>query len=274
MYNTIMVTNDASISAHNTAHGESCMRLSILGSGTAIPDAERGSPGLALEAGSNLILLDIGSGSLYRAERAGIRVQDIDHLLITHLHIDHVGDLAPLLFAFRSSEMDRSKRLVVTGPPGINSFVQQLQQIYGDWVAPLGYPLEVNEIHDGILRCGDLKIKVSPVVHGPPSIAYRIEDSTGKAIVYSGDTEFCDSVVECAVNADLLVLECAFPEGRARPGHLTPSLAGRIARESACKRLLLTHFYPACKGHDILGPCARFYSGEILLARDFMELTI
>jgi len=73
---------------------------------------------------------------------------------------------------------------------------------------------------------------------------------------------------------DILVLECSFPDGKKVEGHLTPSLAGRIALESHCKKLLLTHFYPICDQSDILGQCSQVYPGEIILGEDLMRIAI
>ncbi len=92
------------------------MRLTVLGSGTLIPDAHRGSPGLALEAEGLLCFMDLGSGTLYRARQAGIDIEQLDCILLTHLHPDHTGDLVPLLFAFHTGPMARRSKLVIAGP--------------------------------------------------------------------------------------------------------------------------------------------------------------
>lgn len=251
------------------------MKLTVLGSGTLVPDAERGSPGLAIEAGDKVILLDIGSGSLYRARKAEISIERIDLVLLTHLHPDHTGDLVPALFAFHAGPMARTKRLLITGPQGTKRFFEQLEALYGDWIASTRYEREVKEVEGETWDFDVLRITSRAVAHGPPSVGYRIEERWGgTSIVYSGDTGYCSSLVELARDADLLILECSFPDEQPVPGHLTPSLAGRIARESGSKRLLLTHFYPACSGRNIRGQCAREYSGEIILAEDFMELAV
>jgi ribonuclease BN (tRNA processing enzyme) len=90
----------------------------------------------------------------------------------------------------------------------------------------------------------------------------------------SGDTDYCQSIVDLAREADLLVLECSFPEGRKVEGHLTPSLAGRIASESHCRRLLLTHLYPVCDSADVVGPCRDIFKGDIILAEDLMRVIV
>jgi ribonuclease BN (tRNA processing enzyme) len=113
-----------------------------------------------------------------------------------------------------------------------------------------------------------------PMTHTPESIGYRIELADGKSIAVSGDTDYSETIVDLALEADLLVLECSFPEGKKVEGHLTPSLAGRIASESHCKRLLLTHLYPVCDSTDIVGQCKEVFKGEIILAEDLMRVKV
>jgi ribonuclease BN (tRNA processing enzyme) len=76
------------------------------------------------------------------------------------------------------------------------------------------------------------------------------------------------------LETDLLVLECSFPDERKVPGHLTPSLAGRIANETRCRRLLLTHLYPECDQVDVLSQCRRTYSGDVLIAEDLLRISV
>jgi ribonuclease BN (tRNA processing enzyme) len=71
-----------------------------------------------------------------------------------------------------------------------------------------------------------------------------------------------------------MICESAFPDDQKVDGHLTPSLAGRIAQAAAVKRLVLTHFYPVCETADIENQCRSTYSGSIVLAQDLMTLTL
>jgi ribonuclease BN (tRNA processing enzyme) len=111
------------------------------------------------------------------------------------------------------------------------------------------------------------------MAHSEVSVGFRV-DARGRSMVYSGDTDYCVNIVRLGKNADLLILECSFPDERKSPGHLTPSFAGKIAREASCKKLLLTHFYPVFQGHDILQECRKEFSGEIVLAEDGMKINL
>jgi ribonuclease BN (tRNA processing enzyme) len=257
------------------ASKEAIVEITVMGSGTAVPDAARGSPGIALQSDGWILFLDCGSGTLYRGARFGVPVDQVDFVLLSHLHPDHTGDLVPLLFAFRNPELPREKDLIFLGPEGIQRFFRDLEAVYGDWIHPRGYRLEIRSLKESeVLPLGPWRLRTFAVPHGPPSLAYEIADSAGRRLVYSGDTEYFGPLADFAREAELLILECSFPEGGDRPGHLTPSQAGRIAREAGCGRLLLTHFYPACRGQDLLTPCREQFLGPVLLGEDGLKVTV
>ena len=170
------------------------MEIMVLGSGTAIPDGERGSPCMAVRVEGSLLLLDIGSGSLYRAVRFGVPVGEVDGVLLTHLHPDHTGDLVPLLFAFRNPEYHRTKDLLLLGPEGLGEYFEKLVDVYGDWVDAPGYRLGIETLGEKTRFLGTSALTCCPVQHGTPSIAYEIKNSRGMRLVYSGDTGPCDSL--------------------------------------------------------------------------------
>jgi ribonuclease BN (tRNA processing enzyme) len=249
-------------------------QLIVVGSGTGIPSLRRGSPGLLLISRDSKVLIDSGPGALRRIVELGVSYLDLDLLLYTHAHPDHVADLVPILFASKYSELPRQKDLLCIGGPGFQDHFEKLKGIYGPWIEPETYRLKVAEISKKPVSFNDLKILAKPTAHLQGSVAYRIEFGDGGSVVISGDTDYCRSLVELAMEVDLLVLECSFPDEKKVEGHLTPSLAGRIALESRCKRLLLTHLYPICDRFDIVEECRRNYGGEILLAEDSMKIEI
>ena len=246
----------------------------ILGSGTGVPTIRRGSPGLVLFCEASTVLIDSGSGTLRRMLDTGITYRDIDLLLYTHIHPDHTADLIPILFASKYADLPREKDLLCIGGPGFEHFFNQLKKIYGRWIESRSYRLTVSEVSSKPLLFKDLKIFSKPMAHMPESVGYRIELDDGKSVALSGDTDYNRDLVELAHEVDLLVLECSFPEGRKVEGHLTPSLAGRIASESRCKRLLLTHLYPPCDEIDIVGQCGEAFKGEIILGEDLKRISL
>lgn len=220
------------------------------------------------------MLLDAGPCTLARLLHQGITYTDIDRLFCTHLHPDHSVDIACMLFAMRNAEPRREKPLQIYGPPGLREFYEGLNQVYNNSLEPKSYELDLIELWDAEAMFDSWRVRASPMSHMVPAVGYRLEFSDGKALVYSGDTDYCENIVRLAVGADILVLECSFPDDLRVEGHLVPSLCARIARESGCKTLVLSHFYPQWEGRDILEECRRFYDGKLILAEDGMELLL
>jgi ribonuclease BN (tRNA processing enzyme) len=248
--------------------------LIILGSGTGAPSLRRGPPGLVILSESSKVLIDSGSGTLRTMLEAGITYQDIDLLLYTHTHPDHISELVPILFACKYADLPRQKDLISVGGPGFKHYFDQIKELYGPWIEPQSYHLAIKETSGKPLLFRDIKIFSKPMAHISESVGYRIEFKDGRSIAISGDTDYCRNIVELAFEVDLLVLECSFPDGKKVEGHLTPSLAGRIGLESCCKKLLLTHFYPICDQFDILKQCRQVYEGETILGEDLMKIKI
>ena len=250
------------------------MKLTILGSGTAIVTARRGSSGYLIKIADKTLLLDSGSGTLKKIAEASSSFKEIDYAIYTHLHPDHVTDLISLLFALRIPSNYKSKDLTVIGPAGMKEFHRKLTETFDNFIEPRGYELTINELSGGDLDFEDFKLTSSLINHHEGSLAYRVESKDGKTIVYSGDTDYCESIVELARDVDILLLECSYPKHIKVEGHLNSTLAGRIARESNCKKLILTHFYPICDDYDILGECREEFSGETVLAEDLMTIEV
>lgn len=248
--------------------------LVILGSGTGIPSLRRGSPGLLLISNGAHILIDSGPGVLRKMLETGVTYRDIDLILYTHIHPDHTADLVSILFACKYGELPREKRLTCAGGPGFRRHFLKIKRVYGPWIEPQTYPLTTKEISSNPFCFNEIKILTKPMAHLPESVGYRIEWKNGKSIVISGDTDYCENIVSLARETDLLILESSFPDEKKVRGHLTPSLAGRIARESHSRRLLLVHLYPICDRYDVLSQCRQAFQGETILGEDLMRIQI
>ena len=250
------------------------MELIILGSGTGVPSIKRGSPGALVRAGGTSLLLDGGSGTLVKMLQAGVTCKDLNNILYSHIHPDHVADLVPLIFACKYQEDPREKDLSIIGGRGFRHYFEGLRWVYGAWVEPDSFRIHIREVLADDIHLEDIRVTTLPLDHTPESVGYRIESPEGRTLVYSGDTDYCRNIVELANGVDLLLLEASFPDTKKVKGHLTPSLAGRIAREAGCKRLILTHFYPPCDHSDMKTECQRIYDGEVLLAEDMLRVEV
>jgi ribonuclease BN (tRNA processing enzyme) len=248
------------------------MKLYILGSGTCIPYERRGSSGYALRLPKSTVLLDCGNGTTWKLGRVGINYLEVDHIFLSHLHPDHTADLIPFLFATKyARESKRGKRLSIWGGEGFKAFFSALEKAYNGWITPDCLSLE--EIKEGIMEFDDFTLSVRKTLHIESSLALRIE-SGGKSLVYSGDTDYSESLVELAKDADALVIECSMPDDLKVKGHLTPTEVIRIANESKAKKVIVSHLYPICDERNVIEKIRREVKAEAILAEDSLEVEI
>jgi ribonuclease BN (tRNA processing enzyme) len=252
--------------------------LTILGSGTCVPSVERSSSAVLLRIDGRCFLVDAGAGTMRRLIEAGCGLSDLGYLALSHFHPDHVADLVPMLFAMKyPANLRRTTAFHLIAGEGFSDFYRKLRDAFGRWIEPEADVLRIHEVsvskRDEI-DFGGFRLISAPACHNPESVAYRLSDSDGNSVVVSGDTDVCEAVVALAEGADVLVLECAMPDERKVDGHLSPSLAGKMATDAGVKTLVLTHFYPECDAADIAGQCRRSYAGELILARDLLEIQV
>jgi ribonuclease BN (tRNA processing enzyme) len=247
-------------------------RLTILGSGTAIPSGERFPAGYVVACGDARVMVDCGPGTLRRLAQAGTSLAQLDAVLLTHYHTDHCADLAALLFALRSPRYAGRAPLHVFGAPGLQRLVEKLTDAW-PWLQPRGYELALHEVAPGTFAAAGLEVTAVPIRHTAQSLGYRVTGADG-TVAFSGDADECDELVELARGADTFVCEAATPDGQKLDGHLTPTLTARYAAKAGVRRLVLTHFYPECEGHDLRAAAAAHFAGEIVLAADLATMPV
>lgn len=250
------------------------MRVTILGSGTAVPVRGRFPSGALVQSGDTNVMVDIGPGVLRRLAEIEVGLEQVHAVLLTHFHTDHTADLPALLFGLRNPRYAGRGPLRVLAAEGLDEFLQHLTRAW-PWLKPVDYELRVEQVEpQKRFDLGALKVTGVPIRHTSASLAYRIEDSDGAVVAFSGDADECDGLVEVSRNADLFVCDSAFPDAHRTAGHLTPSLAGRAAEAAGVRKLCLTHFYPECEGHDLLGEARGTFNGEVVLAQDLLEFSV
>jgi ribonuclease BN (tRNA processing enzyme) len=253
-------------------------QITILGSGTCVPSLKRNACSFLMKTGGNNLLFDCGPGVMRRLLEIGISIFEVSHIFLSHFHPDHSGELASFLFSLKYPAPSCQKQpLTIVAGQGFRSFFERLQSVYGNWISlppDLFRIIELDSTKMDQHGFSTFTVTSMPVAHRPESLAYQITDAHGKRLVYSGDTDVCDGLQAIAAEADLMICESAFPDEQKVDGHLTPSLAGQIAQAAGVKRLVLTHFYPACETVDIENQCRSTYNGLLVLARDLMTLTL
>lgn len=230
------------------------VRVTVLGSGTLVPDDARRSACHLVEGLSRggdaewTILLDCGFGALHGLPRFGVDPRVVSHLVLSHFHLDHVGDLAPLLFTYtHAPPAPRQDPFTLIGPPGLGALLQSLEQAYGEFVVSPPFPLEVVEVaRDGVWEDpgGRFVLRASPTRHTPHSVAWRVECTSGRVVGYTGDTGPMEGLGDFLAGSDLLIAECAFTDPSPWDGHLSPRGVAALAAEARPGLLVLTHLYP------------------------------
>jgi ribonuclease BN (tRNA processing enzyme) len=258
--------------------GNPDMKITILGSGTCVPSLKRSSCSVLAETGNQKIILDAGPGTMRRLLETGNEIFDITHIIFSHFHPDHTGEFVPFIFANKYPNSNRRKLpLTLIGGKGFKDFFNSLRNVYGEWIELSPGIVNVLELDNKkalILNFQDFRLDSIPVNHRPESIAIKITSANGYSFVYSGDTGFSENLITLALNTDLFICESALPDNQEVPGHLTPSLAGKIATQAKVSFLVLTHFYPECDHFDIAKQCRRTYNGTLVLAEDLMTFEI
>ena len=252
------------------------MEITIVGSGTVVPRPERRQSCVVVRAENETLVFDLGAGAVTGMVAAGLDPFAVDRIFFTHFHPDHTVDAVHLLFAMNyATNEPRTRPLHVTGPEPLESFWSSVLGAWGEWMEG-DFPIATRELPrtcDSPIELEDCGLTWAPAVHRPESIAYRLDGENG-AFVYSGDTEYSESVVELARGADTLLVECSFPDDAPVPGHLTPGGAARMASEAGVRRVVLTHFYPAVDNADVLSGVARGFDGEVVVAHDGLRLRV
>jgi ribonuclease BN (tRNA processing enzyme) len=228
------------------------MKLTVIGSGTAAPEARHACSGFLLETHGIRALLDCGGGVVHNMARLGVEWQRITHLVITHFHNDHIGDVPLLFFAWKHGmRPSRSEPLTVIGPKGTRKLLARMADIFGSHLSEPGFEVTYTELEsDDELRLDHVaRLRCRKTPHTDESLAYRVE-ADGRSFCYTGDTGMSEDVARFVQGADALLIECAVPDDEPMETHLSPQQVATMARIALPRRLLVTHVYPwTGRGH-------------------------
>lgn len=255
--------------------------LTVLGSGTLLPDHRRHSASYHIEHEGHSIILDCGTGTVHGLSRHGIDWTALDAVAITHYHTDHVGDLAALISAFRFTERTRPLHLI--GPPGFADFLDRLAAAFGPWIVDPGFDVVVRELGEGVVWGRDLvgfDLQACSTPHTEESIALRlgVTGAVGAAsqavIGYTGDTGPSDDVARHLSGCRLLVSECGLDDPPEMDRHLSPTGVAGLAAVARPELLVLTHVYPPQKPEEACRAVSRRYPGRVIAAVDGLRVEI
>lgn len=304
----VMQMSNAISQEHIVSADNDVMKLTFLGTGAPRPSTERYGPSIYVEAGDHKILVDAGPGMRERLFEAGgfDAISGVDHVLVTHLHFDHTVSISS---AWLSGWLyGRRVPLRVQGPVGLKPMMDNIKEAYQwdvDYRVMVGVPIEgteliIDEVSDGVIFDeGGLKVTAFQVEHMPidiptgkplglrgETLGFRI-DYKGHSVLFSGDTRSTEQseINEVGKDVDLLIHEVQVPS----PGetleanlanvslsvHSTPEQVGKVFAVTKPKMAVYSHIIPPeTTASDLERDTRPFYDGPLMVAHDFMEITL
>lgn len=226
------------------------MQLRFVGCGDALGSGGRANTCFHVTGKSVNFLIDCGASSLPALKRLEIARDDIDLILITHFHGDHFGGLPFLLLDAQFTR--RTRPLVIAGPEGIETRLAQVMEALFEHSSKTKQRFDLSVVAltpEETRSFGAVEVTPYPVVHGEsggPFLAYRIE-AEGRIIAYSADTEWTDTLIPAARDADLFIAE-AYYYDKIVKNHLSLKTLEAHLPEINARRLVLTHM-----SDDMLG---------------------
>ena len=251
------------------------MEVTFLGTGSAMPTGDRMQTGLLLTHDDRTLLIDCGSGVLHRLASTDVGYEGVSTVLLTHLHLDHVADLLPLL---KARWLAGEEHLEVVGPVGTKALVDGLLAVH-DYLDGR-VDLRVREIVAGeAVTVAGFGVESHETRHSMDCLAYRFEspDEAGP-ITFSGDSEAFTDLVEFADGSAVFAHDCSFPDEVDVSNHPTPESLGRVLADAGAElgRVYLTHFYPHTDGkhEEMLESIGTRYDGDVRIARDGLSVDV
>lgn len=276
------------------------LEITLLGTGNPRPSLERFGPSTLVEAGGTTILIDAGRGAIQRLFQIGGAdlVREVDLVLLTHLHSDHVVGLPDLWLT--GWVFGRDRPLPVIGPPGTGEMCRHLDRAFafdkrvrGDGRYPAaGVVLESREVEPGVIHEADgMIVTAFAIDHGDgiaPAYGYRVQHGERSA-AFSGDMKYDERIVGYAEGVDVLVMEVISVDveleraavkseeaiAKIISHHIGPEQAGRLFARVAPRLAVYSHIVPSpATAEDLVPPTRRTYDGPLAVGYDLMQITV
>ncbi|MFX1517388.1 MAG: MBL fold metallo-hydrolase [Promethearchaeota archaeon] len=243
----IQALNGVDIGTRIIPKGTRGISVTFLGIGDAFASGGGKSAGIFIEVKNQGILLDCGPHTLQALKKSGRKTDDVDLILISHFHGDHFGGV-PFFLLEASLQQQRSKPLIIIGPPNIEIKIRALYSVLYETIADQEYPFpckfqELTPLTSPLDE-KDLKIKAFKMLHSPEAQGYRIEINNS-SIAYSGDTGWTEELIPLVRNTQLAIVECNFFKTEVEI-HLNYHQVSRL--KSLTDKLALIHL-----GSEVIG---------------------
>jgi ribonuclease BN (tRNA processing enzyme) len=241
------------------------MRLTVLGCAGSFPGPESACSAYLVEADDFRLLIDFGPGSLSALQRYA-DLHDVDAILLSHLHCDHILDACSYVVVRRYDPTGPLPPLPVYAPAGA---AERIAAAYSQDNEPVDDVYTFYGLQPGTFPIGPFSVTVDRVNHPIETYGVRLEHD-GRVLTYSSDTAPCEALVRLAQGADLFLCEASYLDGVDNPPdlHLTGGEAGEAATKADVARLLLTHLVSAWGSEaSTVEAAASAYAGPVEIVR-------
>jgi ribonuclease BN (tRNA processing enzyme) len=255
------------------------MRLTVLGSGSAMPVPDRVQSGYLLDDGDRSLLVDCGSGVLGRLAGTDTGYEGVSTVLLTHHHLDHVAALLPLV---KARWLAGEEHLEVVGPTGTKALVDGLFEVHDYLDGRID--LALREVPAGQpFTAGGFGVVGHETRHSMPGLAYRVsppsrtDDPANGPLTLSGDSEAFAGLAAFADGSDVFVHDCSFPDGVDVSNHPTPTSLGESLSDVDVGTVVLSHLYPHTGGREAeMRNAVRDagFDGDVRMASDGLRIRI
>ncbi len=247
-------------------------KLIILGSSSGVADEHHQNTHLAVVGRQCILMIDCPCVPVLRLKQAGLQLDHLNDLILTHFHPDHASGVPLMLMNLWL--LGRKQPMNIYGLADTLERVKKVLDLF-EWSSwshmyPVNFRSIPNEEMALVLEHEEWRVLSSPVRHLIPNIGLRVEfTESQKAMAYSSDTEPCPQVIRLAQGVDVLLHEAT---GR-YVGHSDAQQAGEVAQRANAKRLVLVHYSGWNSPVEVLVSNAQHsYRGIVEPATDFMQI--
>ncbi len=249
------------------------LKVTILGSSGGYAGPGRACSGYLLQNGEDSLVLDLGAGALSNLLKY-VPADKVGGLALTHMHYDHYVDIYGLCTARRFWESDLPPMPLLAPTNASEVIKSPLQEGSRDEFMRC---LDLHEARLGaVYDVAGFEIIAQPSEHGViDALIYRLACNR-KTICYSGDTDYCEALIEQARGADLFICEATFTSQIPQKihGHLYAAEAGRAASEAGVGMLMLTHLWPTLSQERALQDARSEYNGRCEIAIEGLTIDL
>lgn len=250
-------------------------KVILLGTGAALSDAKRENTYMVVQGERTAVLVDCAGSPTQRLLRAGVPLERVDHIVLTHHHPDHMYGLSVLLLDLWL--LGRKDVLHLYGLAETLAAAKSIMQAFEweGWREHGLYPVEFHAVPNEPAVWNspmhEFSISSAPTKHLLPTIAIRVVSTASrKAIAYSSDTMVCDEVVDLAQGAAILFHEATTVD-EPLVGHSTARQAGEQAQRANVEKLVLVHLPPNGVAGDLRSAAQSTFDGPVIVSKDFAE---